>query len=136
MADLPNLWVSLQVCGFIAVASLVKPPGSLSEPKVRSPFAASGKKERCAAWTQEQEEEEEPVRGSSTFEPEAEASVIRETHPDVNPSADAAERWDDVGRGATWCDVALHGTSARFIQAQEAFRWLSDPQQREVYVPR
>lgn len=38
--------------------------------------------------------------------------VIRESHPDVNPSADAADR---------------------FIQAQEAFRWLSDPQQREVY---
>jgi len=38
--------------------------------------------------------------------------VIRETHPDVNPSTDAADR---------------------FIQAQEAFRWLSDPQQREVY---
>ncbi|CAJ1420380.1 unnamed protein product [Effrenium voratum] len=38
--------------------------------------------------------------------------VIRQTHPDVNPSEDAAQR---------------------FIQAQEAFRWLSDPQQREVY---
>ncbi|CAK9060292.1 unnamed protein product [Durusdinium trenchii] len=38
--------------------------------------------------------------------------LIRETHPDVNPSSDAADR---------------------FIQAQEAFRWLSDPQQREVY---
>jgi len=38
--------------------------------------------------------------------------VIRETHPDVNPSPEATER---------------------FIQVQEAFRWLSDPQQRGVY---
>eukprot|EP00931_Biecheleriopsis_adriatica_P009972 TRINITY_DN111064_c0_g1_i1.p1 TRINITY_DN111064_c0_g1~~TRINITY_DN111064_c0_g1_i1.p1 ORF type:complete len:621 (+),score=97.63 TRINITY_DN111064_c0_g1_i1:145-1863(+) len=38
--------------------------------------------------------------------------VIKETHPDVNPSPEAAEQ---------------------FIRVQEAFRWLSDPQQREVY---
>lgn len=38
--------------------------------------------------------------------------VIRETHPDVNPGSSAADQ---------------------FMQAQEAFRWLSDPQQREVY---
>lgn len=38
--------------------------------------------------------------------------LIRETHPDVNPSPEATDK---------------------FIQAQEAFRWLSDPQQREVY---
>jgi len=39
-------------------------------------------------------------------------SIIRKTHPDVNPDAEATNL---------------------FIQAQEAFRWLSDPQQREVY---
>lgn len=38
--------------------------------------------------------------------------VIRQTHPDVNPSPEATDQ---------------------FIAAQEAFRWLSDPQQREVY---
>lgn len=38
--------------------------------------------------------------------------VIRTNHPDVNQSAEATEI---------------------FIQAQEAFRWLSDPQQRQVY---
>eukprot|EP00933_Yihiella_yeosuensis_P018165 TRINITY_DN15012_c0_g1_i1.p1 TRINITY_DN15012_c0_g1~~TRINITY_DN15012_c0_g1_i1.p1 ORF type:complete len:625 (+),score=104.48 TRINITY_DN15012_c0_g1_i1:33-1877(+) len=38
--------------------------------------------------------------------------VIRQNHPDVNASPEAAER---------------------FLQAQEAFRWLSDPKQREVY---
>jgi len=38
--------------------------------------------------------------------------VIRQTHPDVNPAPEATEK---------------------FIQAQEAFRWLSDPLQREVY---
>jgi len=38
--------------------------------------------------------------------------VIRENHPDVNASPDAHDK---------------------FFQAQEAFRWLSDPQQREVY---
>jgi len=38
--------------------------------------------------------------------------LIRTTHPDINPSPEATEV---------------------FIQAQEAFRWLSDPQQREVY---
>jgi len=38
--------------------------------------------------------------------------LIRETHPDINPAPEATEI---------------------FIQAQEAFRWLSDPQQREVY---
>lgn len=38
--------------------------------------------------------------------------VIRENHPDVNPTAEATEI---------------------FIHAQEAFRWLSDPQQRQVY---
>lgn len=38
--------------------------------------------------------------------------IIRQTHPDVNPAPEA---------------------TVQFIQAQEAFRWLSDPQQREVY---
>mmetsp|Transcript_29520 Transcript_29520/g.57925 ORF Transcript_29520/g.57925 Transcript_29520/m.57925 type:complete len:599 (+) Transcript_29520:139-1935(+) len=38
--------------------------------------------------------------------------IIRTTHPDVNPNPEATNL---------------------FIQAQEAFRWLSDPQQREVY---
>eukprot|EP00929_Paragymnodinium_shiwhaense_P008505 TRINITY_DN112467_c0_g1_i1.p1 TRINITY_DN112467_c0_g1~~TRINITY_DN112467_c0_g1_i1.p1 ORF type:complete len:624 (+),score=122.69 TRINITY_DN112467_c0_g1_i1:74-1945(+) len=38
--------------------------------------------------------------------------VIKETHPDVNQDPTATDR---------------------FMQAQEAFRWLSDPQQREVY---
>mmetsp|Transcript_51459 Transcript_51459/g.83449 ORF Transcript_51459/g.83449 Transcript_51459/m.83449 type:complete len:629 (-) Transcript_51459:95-1981(-) len=38
--------------------------------------------------------------------------TIRQTHPDVNPAPEAAEK---------------------FMQAQEAFRWLSDPQQRAVY---
>lgn len=39
-------------------------------------------------------------------------SKIRATHPDMDPSAEAAEK---------------------FMQVQEAFRWLSDPGQREVY---
>merc|ERR1719433_250791 len=39
-------------------------------------------------------------------------NIIRKTHPDVNPDPEATNL---------------------FIQAQEAFRWLSDPMQREVY---
>lgn len=39
-------------------------------------------------------------------------NIIRKTHPDVNPDPEATNL---------------------FIQAQEAFRWLSDPLQREVY---
>lgn len=47
--------------------------------------------------------------------------------------------WDMVGLGGgarVPRGTARDGTRlvARFIQAQEAFRWLSDPQQREVYV--
>jgi len=38
--------------------------------------------------------------------------AIRETHPDVDPSLEAADR---------------------FMSVQEAFRWLSDPSQRTVY---
>lgn len=39
---------------------------------------------------------------------------------------DDVEKWDTQWHTAHRC--------ARFIQAQEAFRWLSDPQQREVYA--
>mmetsp|Transcript_52978 Transcript_52978/g.124102 ORF Transcript_52978/g.124102 Transcript_52978/m.124102 type:complete len:557 (+) Transcript_52978:58-1728(+) len=39
-------------------------------------------------------------------------TAVRNTHPDVNPAEDAMDQ---------------------FLQVQEAFRWLSDPGQREVY---
>ena len=43
--------------------------------------------------------------------------------------------WKHMGRcGKMWRKCGEIVDDARFIQAQEAFRWLSDPQQREVYA--